>query len=302
MRQPTFLILGAAKCGTTALASFIASHPDVFITNPKEPHFFDGNYEIGIDDYLEKYYSGWTNEKAAGEATPTYLSVPCVAERIRKSFPDIKLIATLRNPVERAYSSWWMLYARGMEKLSFENAISSELEKSINIDSAGSIYTEEIARQSTARIKAGKEICFREYLFAGQYADHLERYYENFPKHNIKVILSSQLRKNHTQTIREIWDFIGVDTSHPAPDSNAVNEALGIKAVPILKSIKALGLMPARHIIPSDIRSYIKNLLSNMGERPEISIETKQLLLEYFTPHIKKLETLINKDLSDWLK
>ena len=293
MRQPTFLILGPAKCGTTALASFIASHPDVFITNPKEPHFFDGNYEIGIDGYLEKYYSGWSKEIAAGEATPSYLSTPYVADRIKQNFPHIKLIVILRNPIERAYSSWWMRHARGMEPLSFESAINNELSQST--------ISEEDVQRNVQNVRAGKRIHIRNYLDTGHYADHLERYFNKFPMHNIKVLFSSQLRKDHEQTIRDIWNFIEVDASQPIPDPHAVNEALGIKALPILKSIKALGLMPARHIIPRGIKSHIKNLLSNMGERPEMNKETKQLLVEYFTPHIKKLETLIDEDLSDWL-
>ncbi len=301
MRQPTFIILGAAKCGTTALASFITSHPDVFITNPKEPHFFDGNYEIGVDGYLEKYYSDWTNEKAAGEATPSYLSTPYVAERIKKSCPNIKLIVILRNPIDRAYSSWWMFHARGMEPLSFEDAINLEITQLNENNDIESIYSEDMVRDNISRVRAGKRICIRNYLQAGHYADHLEHYYAKFSKSDIKIVFSSQLRRNHEQTIRDIWDHIGVDSRELAPQPTIVNEALGQNSMILLKIVKVLGLMRARHILPSTIKSSIKNRLSEMGNRPEMSAQTRNYLLAYFKPHIQRLELLVDTDLSDWM-
>ncbi len=111
-RRPGFLILGSPKCGTTALARLLDAHPDVAMSTPKEPHFFDAHYERGFE-----HYATWPAHGIAGEATPSYLLVPYVAERIKADLPDAKLIAILRHPVERAFSSWWMFHARGMEPL-----------------------------------------------------------------------------------------------------------------------------------------------------------------------------------------
>ncbi len=300
MRLPTFLILGAPKCGTTALAQFISSHPNVFVTNPKEPHFFDSNYEMGLENYLKKYYSSWSTEHAAGEATPSYLIVPYVAKRIKECVPNAKLIVLLRNPIERAYSSWWMFRARGMEQLSFEETINYEIEQYAGDDNIESVFTESSVKKNTRRIKAGKEICERAYLCAGHYADHLTRFYQEFPQHNIKVIFSHQLRRNHEKSIRDIWNFIGVDMDEQIPDFNAVNEALGHRAAPLLKTLQGLGLMQFRHLLPNSIMSFAKNKLSNMGSRPKMNAETRKVLLAYFTPHIEKLELLVDEDLSDW--
>ena len=123
MSLPTFFVVGSPKCGTTALAQMLAAHPDVFLSEPKEPHFFDAHHDNGLQPYMEQHFAGWSGAGVAGEATPSYLAVPYVPARIRSAIPGARLIAILRNPVQRAYSSWWMFHARGMEPLSFEAAI-----------------------------------------------------------------------------------------------------------------------------------------------------------------------------------
>ncbi|MBA3731354.1 MAG: sulfotransferase domain-containing protein, partial [Gammaproteobacteria bacterium] len=105
---PNFLIIGASRCGTTWMANNIKSHPDVFMPPKKELHFFDASFDKGWD-----YYASFFPDKkcaryrAIGEATPAYLYMPQVARLIKSRLPDVKMIVSLRNPIDRAYSQYW---------------------------------------------------------------------------------------------------------------------------------------------------------------------------------------------------
>jgi hypothetical protein len=300
MRKPTFFILGAPKCGTTAIAQYMASHPDVFLSSPKEPHFFDGNYEKGVASYLHDHFARWGNELAAGEATPSYFAVPFAAERIRHDVPDAKLIVMLRDPTSRAFSSWWMLHVRGMESLSFADAIAAERLQSASghpLEKANAVTAWEA---HVEQIRAGKQLDIRTYLHTGHYAIHLRRYFQLFPKQNIKIIFSHQLRENPEKVIRDLWSFIGVDSQAPLPDFEAVNEALGAGVKPVLKWIQIFGLMRLRGMFPESIRAWLKEILARIGGRPEMELVIKKHLVEYFEPHICELELLLGEDLSVW--
>ena len=122
-----FFILGAARSGTTSLYQYLARHPDVLMSTPKEPVFFEAEYENGLAYYRDRYFKGWNGEPALGEARPANLLLSYVAPRIRESFPDAKLVAILRNPVDRAYSHWWVKYCDGIEKRAFVAAVEENL-------------------------------------------------------------------------------------------------------------------------------------------------------------------------------
>lgn len=104
MDRPTFLLLGAGKAGTTALPWYLGRHPDVLVSQPKEPNFFDTEYGRGLGYYWDTYYGAWNGKTAAGEARAINLLLPFVAERIRDCTPDARLIVTLRDPADRAFS------------------------------------------------------------------------------------------------------------------------------------------------------------------------------------------------------
>lgn len=299
MRKPTFFILGAPKCGTTALAQYLSSHPDIFLSLPKEPHFFDAGFDRGMDRYLKEHYSGWRDERAAGEATPSYLSVPYVAERIHQEVPHAKLIVLLRNPIERAFSSWWMFHIRGMEPLSFSAAIAAEEQLLLTRHPLDSDNAESMWKAHVRRLRAGNSILIPTYLYNGLYARHLRHYYQLFPQQNIKVVFSHQLRVSPADTIRDLWQFIGVAPHSPLPKFDAVNEAIGSGAKPILRLLQATGLMRMRNLLPSRTRSWIKKELSR-GEKPTMDSGTQKHLAGFFEPYTRDLESLLGEDLSNW--
>jgi Sulfotransferase domain len=299
-RRPTFLILGAPKCGTTALAQALAAHPDVFLSRPKEPHFFDCGFDKGLEGYLRDHFRGWRSERASGEATPSYLALPWVPRRILATLPDARLIVILRHPVERAYSSWWMFHARAMDKLPFDEAL-RENERQL---------AERTLRDDEASIRAwadhiraigrGQALRIRTYLDSGHYAAHLQRYFELFPRERVRVVFSDELRQDSAGVVRSLWRFLGVDADVPGADVATVNEAIAPSSLPLLRLVQATGVMRFRALLPESLKAVVKQRLAARGTQPPLEKATRMRLLEYYEPYTRELERLLGVDLSPW--
>ena len=108
MTLPNFIIIGAAKAGTTALYEYLGEHPDVFVSPVKETNFFSSGHPIGTQDEYEAQFAGVRGERAIGEASVQYIASKNAAAQMRDQLPDVKLIAMLRNPADRAFSHYLM--------------------------------------------------------------------------------------------------------------------------------------------------------------------------------------------------
>ena len=149
---PTFLIIGAPRAGTSWLSKNLSLHPDIYIPHVKEVHYFDRYYDKG-QTFYEEFFDKSCGEKAIGEATPAYLFKENIPELIKKDLGDVKLIVSLRNPVDRLYSRYLM------SKGSYEENKTLSFEEKIQ------------AKPS--------------FIGEGFYYDHLIRYYKHFNKKNI---------------------------------------------------------------------------------------------------------------------
>lgn len=292
-RRPRFLIIGSPKCGTTALAQYLSSHPQVFLSRPKEPHFFDSaRHRAGLERYLTDHFAAWRDEAAAGEATPSSLHVPWVPGRVRMMLPDARLIALLRNPVERSYSSWWMLYVRGMESLPFEDAIAAERNAPPTDQAQWDAHL--------AALQSGAHIKVRTYLASGDYATHLRRWLDVFPREQLRAVFSEELNADAPRVIRALWQFLGVDEDCDIGDKGRVNEALGPAARPLLSVLRATGLMSLRGMVPGRLRNLLKMTLSTAGKAPAMRAETRAMLIEEFSPSVQALESMLSVNLAAW--
>jgi hypothetical protein len=299
MRTPTFLIVGSPKCGTTALTQYLSAHSNVFVSNPKEPHFFDGRYDKGMDSYVRDHFSAWHDEKAGGEATPSYLLVPYVAERIRRDLPGARLIAILRHPVERAYSSWWMFYSRGMEPLTFEEAIRAN-EHQLNDQGVWDEGLESAWRLHVEALEKGSRLKIRTYLESGYYSRHLRRYLDLFPREQMKIIFTDELLANPDLVLRDVYEFLGVGSGPEPGERGKVNTAFGSMSRPILQAARLTGAIRLRRMLPASLTNRIKRKLSLLGNQPTIDAGTRSWLVEHFNPHTRDLEDLLNVDLDNW--
>ena len=212
-KLPDFLIVGAAKSGTTALYHYLIQHPEIFLTPIKETNYFalkdtsisfkGPKDDIGIHrrtitdivDYQNQFIN-ITNEKAVGEICPSYLYYEDAPKNIRECIPEVKIIVILREPVERAFSAWVHLTRDGREKLSFLDALNDESRR---------------IKENWAEIWHYKE--------EGMYYKQLKRYFDFFSKENIKVILYEDFKQKPALVYSDICDFIGVNNSF-VPDMN----------------------------------------------------------------------------------
>jgi hypothetical protein len=197
---PDFLVIGAQKAGTTALYAYLRWHPAVTGPSWKEVSFFDRHWWRG-----ERWYRGQFPLRSAGrlvgEASPSYLFHPLAPERVRSLLPDARLIALLRDPVERAYSQYQHEVALGREPLSFDDALEAE---------------EERTRGEVERLVADPRAFSRDwwdhtYAARGLYAEQLERWLAVFPRSQLLVVATDELGEKPAETYAAVLSFLGVE-------------------------------------------------------------------------------------------
>ncbi|MCX7848245.1 MAG: sulfotransferase domain-containing protein [bacterium] len=190
-----FLIAGTQKGGTTALAHFLAQHPHVFISRQKELHFFDRDkyFRARTPNYTwyHQHFQGCDGYRAVGEATPIYMFWPAAAPRIHAYNPAMKLILLLRNPIERAYSDYIMERRRGFELLPFRWAI----------------------RVEPLRRRWLPSLLARHYLYTsrGFYSQQIQHLLHYFPREQMLILKTEELREDHYGTLQRVCAFLGVD-------------------------------------------------------------------------------------------
>jgi hypothetical protein len=203
---PNFIIIGSARSGTTSLYNYLVQHPDIAPALQKEIHFFDYNYQKGPSWYRGqfpalpyKYYAETIRKRGliTGEASPYYLFHPYTPQRVAQLLPGVKLIALLRNPVERAFSHYCWEVGWGNEHLPFEDAIEQE-EKRI-----------QVGMQNLEKGMSFNHLHFS-YISRGKYAEQLERWFKYFPREQCLIIKSEDMYSNPTDIFKQTLNFLHI--------------------------------------------------------------------------------------------
>jgi len=193
------LIIGAQRAGTTSLYNYITQHPNVAKASSKEIHFFDNNYDKGIDWYLNHFpLSTINSDMVTGEATPYYIFHPLARKRIQETIPEVKLIVLLRNPVDRAFSHYNHTRRQGNETLTFEEAIRLEL------------LTLPVEKK---KVQQGNYSAIHQklsYLERGIYVDQLKKWFDVFPKKQFLILKSEDFFSNPLKILNEIFQFLNI--------------------------------------------------------------------------------------------
>jgi hypothetical protein len=295
MTLPNFLIIGAAKAGTSSLYAYLKQHPQIYMSPEKEPRYFAPElytiYNNGVRQKGRKKALTFTEycqlfseacaQIAIGEASTEYLYIPQAAARIKDCIPKVKLITILRNPIERAFSAFCYQLRDGYETLTFEQALQAEAK----------------------RIKDG----FRpgwHYKQVGFYYAQVKQYLEKFPPEQIQIYLYDELQDNSIAVVQDIYKFLGVEATY-LPDLTRQNQS-GIPKNRLLQDIftKDNPLKSAvKPFLPSQLRKSIYQGISkhNLATKPLLPLNIRQELIELYREDIGKLQTLIQKDLSHWL-
>ncbi len=293
MTMPNFLIIGAAKAGTTSLSNYLQQHPEIYMSSRKEPKFFlfegknlnpsdpiDHKAINQIDDYLS-LFQNVSSEKAIGEVSPAYITSPEAAKRIQFHIPNVKLVAILRDPSERAYSHFIHMIQKGIEPLS---------------DFAKALHEDEHY--------IGGYLRKRPYVRMGFYYAQLKPYFEIFDRNQIQVLLFDDLRINSTKLLKEIFGFLEVDTSF-LPNNLFKYNASGIpknKTINYLVARSNPFRTIAKSFLPRQVRQYMLSKVQNQNYiKSQLPQEIRQYLIQIYRQDILQLQDLINRDLSHWL-
>jgi hypothetical protein len=211
---PDFVIIGAVRGGTTSLFRYLGQHPDVMESERKEVHFFDLNYDRGVEWYRAHFPMAGRLRQAArfrrrpitGEATPDYLFHVRAPVRMARLLPSARLIVMLRNPVDRAYSHHRLETHIGFEELPFEDAIEAEerrLSAEVDRMAADPHYRSDAYQHHT-------------YLARGRYAEQLECWLDVFPREQFLIMQSERFFEDPEPEYARVLDFLGLPPHRPA--------------------------------------------------------------------------------------
>jgi hypothetical protein len=208
---PDFLIIGGLKCGTTSLFNYLMQHPQIKSPSCKELFFFDRYYTRGERWYRAQFptalfRSGAKDVTLTGEASPHYIQHPHVPERVFRLLPDVKLIALLRNPVDRAFSHYKHSVRGKRETLSFERAVAKEEERAEGEFEKAAKYPGYFPGPALHQA----------YLKKGVYADQLENWLKFFPREQLLVLQSEDLFQQPDETYKRVLAFLEISTDYSA--------------------------------------------------------------------------------------
>jgi Sulfotransferase domain len=267
---PNFLVIGAAKAGTTSIYHYLRAHPQVFMPETKELNFFVANdgWPKGTAWY-ERHFEAAADAVAVGEASPNYTKFPLfpgVPERIAKLIPEVRLIYLVRDPVERFRSGYLDEVRRGRQHNPIESTLASN----------------------------------PGYLAASKYAMQIEQFLEHFRRNQLLVITSEQLKRQRTATMRVVHDFLGVDDVAPATLADEYNRTEGQRVLrPLARRLRRLpGAREVARVAPGVSR--------RMGTRPldpalaDISLAFDQQLRELLRDDVRRLRGYLGPGFDGW--
>lgn len=309
MPMPSFLIIGAQKSGTTALYHMLQQHPQIFMSAVKEPHYFafeedrrphfngpgdndvvDHQFVLNKKGYMSLFDHA-PSGGAAGEASAMYIYFPQVATRISHELPDARILACLRNPVDRAYSSYQHLVRDEREK---ENSF------------AAALAAEE------QRVADGW-IPLWHYFRAGLYHEQLLRYYDAFAAPQIKIVIYDDLDRQPARVVREVFTFLGVDPDFQ-PDVSTRYNVSGVHTSRATAALYRYLLHPpqwllrgVRPVVPVGMRREVMDFMTDAMRRtflkpaPSVDQAVRESLNDRYRDDVANLSDLLGRDLSHWL-
>ena len=294
MRKPDFFIVGAPKCGTTALYRCLEAHPEIFVPARKEIHHFGTDlssptYVRDAEQYLSLFAEA-RDEKRVGEASVWYLFSKRAAMEIKNFCPGASIIIMLRNPVDMIYSLHSQHLYNGSEDIQdFAAALRAEVDR-------------KQGRRLPPDVPAVERLFYRE---VAKYSDQVDRYLQTFGTENVNVIIYADFQKDTARICRETFAFLKVDGGvEPRIGVVNPNKRLRSKAVqsilnqppPVLGKIARPLTTSLRHRLFATAQDWN----TNYAPRSPLPNELRQKLQKEFAPEIERLGTLLDRDLTNW--
>ena len=294
MKLPDFIIVGAARCGTTSLFYYLKDHPAIGFPEMKEPKYFssinllfphrgpgdetvDRKVIRNFNDYSE-LFSGLESFPRVGEASSDYLYyAEQTAPAIRKALGDVSILMLLRNPVERAYSAYLNMVRDSREYLPFRAALDAE----------------------ESRLRENWDWMWA-YRTGGLYARNVQIFMNTFTK--VKVLLYDDLKANPDRLLREVCSFLSVDPDYAFDTSikySRTGKPIGIFKHLISRSNKSSAFIRSI-ILRTFPRPFLEKCSSRFLNKSDMAAEDRRYLADSYQADVKILERLIERDLSLW--
>lgn len=293
--KPSFFIVGAPKCGTTALFDYLGQHPSISLPSIKEPNFFNSDLQgskkaKNIEDYL-RLFEGCDSNTITGEATTWYLFSKEAAKNIHEFNPNAKIIIMLRNPVDMLYSlhSHYMYHGNIETITDFRKALEAERERK---------QGRNLPKNSTRPYG----VFYSELV---DFAPQIDRYYKKFGKDNVMVILFEDFIKDTNSIYGKVLDFLSVPKGF-TPVIKKVNANKRVKNKMIHSLILFLKHNSFFSFLTKELRlgfgfmRKIREMNREDSERKKMDLNFRNELISKYLNKIKNLEKLLNRDLSKW--
>ena len=288
MAGPNFFVIGAPKAATTALYHALREHDDVFLPDVKEPHFYAYLADRSAAGHLypdaaaarrryAELYAGVARERAIGDTSTTNLVVAGAAEAIAADVPDARIVAILRQPVDRAFAHWSHFRAAAGEPLAdFAEAV----------------------RQEGPRQAAGFPFTYR-YLEWGRYSAQLPAYFASFGRDRVLVHLYDDLAADPDAVMRATLRFLELDDSAPLPRVERHNE-MRVPRIPALQQALEGGRAVRKALPPAARQAAASWTRRHLSHKPAIDPNLRAELTADLAEEIARLEELIGRDLAGW--
>ncbi|WP_299080209.1 sulfotransferase [uncultured Ruegeria sp.] len=257
-RPVDFLIIGAAKCATTWLQQSLMQTPAIYMPGP-ELHFFSREYDRGVGWY-RKQFEGCDTSGLIGEKSNSYLTVPEAAQRIRDFAPNARLVLQMRDPVQRAYSDYCMLFRRG--------EVTGRIEDYLD----------------PARAANGR------FLSDGRYAHHLDRFYDLFPADQVLLLAFEDVRANPTGNLEKVRAHLNLkDMLEPPVKKKVKDKNEAMVPLPLRKALAPVRFVldPVRNTWP--VRS-LRNAVARQVEYPALTDDLAKRMGDFYADDIARIE------------
>lgn len=296
MRKPDFFIVGAPKCGTSAMNEYLRQHPEIFIAEKKENHFFGSDLvfsapRITKERYLSRFLRA-TGEKRVGEASVWYLYSHQAAAEIKAFCPSADIIILLRNPVDMIYSLHSQRLYNGNEDVKdFKAALAAETDRKRGLR----------LPQHIGKVMLGG-YCYRD---TAKYTSQVQRYLEVFGHEKVRIIIFDDLVADVAGTFRATCNFLGVDPNFQ-PEIHIVNpnKRVYVRSLQMLlrKSSAQSQWLAKKLPLGLAILGRIRRMNTKFVPRQPMDPQLKKELQADFLPEVERLSELLDRDLTHWCR
>jgi hypothetical protein len=264
LRLPDFVVAGVPRAGTSALGAQLRKLDDVHLPATKELHYFTAHHRRGLGWYADQFRDA-RDDQRCGELTPAYVLHEHAVRRMARTLPDAVVVVVLRDPIDRAYSHFWLNQAKGTERLSFEEALAAE----------------------PARLRRDPTDLSHGYLTSGEYSRLLRQLFEHVPREQVHVVMFDDWVREPDATLAALCARLGL----AAPSAPVTSERTNHRG-----PVRSVRLSALARRLPGPAVRTVRRWNTTSADYPELRPTTRARLEERFAPDREGLSALLGRE------